>query len=191
MDFGNDKVELFRRWGSGDGYAGTRFVALVCPWIHRTLFRKLGRDVDDVLQETLLALHASAVRFRGNSDRELCCFMRSTALHTVCAELRKRRKFGRLTDSFDDYGHLTEPDAANDSDDDVSRLRVQAWNRLPPETQHLLRLAHFDNFTRAELARMLGIPEGTVSRRLQRARRLARQILVELRSEPRAGGEST
>jgi RNA polymerase sigma-70 factor (ECF subfamily) len=184
MDSENDNVELFRRWGSGDGYAGSRFVAQWSPWIRRTLFRKLGRDVDDVLQETLLALHASTARFRGSSDRELRSFVLSIALHRLCAELRKRRKFESRTDFLDDHRHLPMSDAADDSDDDVShRLRVEAWNRLPPETQHLLRLAHSDNFARRELARILDIPEGTVSRRLQRARRLAKQILAELQRE--------
>jgi RNA polymerase sigma-70 factor, ECF subfamily len=61
-------------------------------------------------------------------------------------------------------------------------LRVsveQALSTLGDGDQRLLRLRYAEDLTQSEVARRLGVPEGTVKVRLHRARRRLRGLLAE------------
>jgi RNA polymerase sigma-70 factor, ECF subfamily len=60
----------------------------------------------------------------------------------------------------------------------TTRVTVeQALARLEDADQRVLRLRYADDLTQAEVARRLGVPEGTVKVRLHRARRRLRTLL--------------
>jgi RNA polymerase sigma-70 factor, ECF subfamily len=95
-----------------------------------------------------------------------------------------RRLLGRETRR----GHLALIDArAGDTDaehDDYARHAtrmsvVQALGSLPQRDQRMLRLRYGEDLTQGEVARRLGLPEGTVKVRLHRARRRLRRLLDE------------
>lgn len=54
---------------------------------------------------------------------------------------------------------------------------MQAVNRLPAEFREVVLLHYYQNFGIAEIATMLDIPEGTVSSRLNRARKKLSETL--------------
>jgi RNA polymerase sigma-70 factor (ECF subfamily) len=61
-------------------------------------------------------------------------------------------------------------------------LRVsveQALGTLPDGDRRLLRLRYAEDLTQSEVARRLGVPEGTVKVRLHRARRRLRGLLAD------------
>ena len=69
-------------------------------------------------------------------------------------------------------------------DDDLvgaaTRVSVeQALGTLADGDQRLLRLRYAEDLTQVEMARRLGVPEGTVKVRLHRARRRLRGLLAE------------
>jgi RNA polymerase sigma-70 factor, ECF subfamily len=69
-----------------------------------------------------------------------------------------------------------------DSDLDGTALRVsveQALDTLGDGDRRLLRLRYAEDLTQSEVARRLGVPEGTVKVRLHRARRRLRGLLAE------------
>jgi RNA polymerase sigma-70 factor (ECF subfamily) len=170
----DDDVELLGRWRLGDQAAANKLVSRYSGPVRSFLRRKLHIDADDVLQETFAILFANTGRFRNvSSARSLCAFILRTALYQALAERRRRNRIEHV-------GPLEESDDAPVSDgNDALRLRFldEAFDRLTPESQHLLRLTYAANCTRAEIAAQLGIPEGTVSTRLHRARRQLRRML--------------
>jgi RNA polymerase sigma-70 factor, ECF subfamily len=62
----------------------------------------------------------------------------------------------------------------------AARLTVeQALLRLAERDRRLLRLRYSEDLTQVEVARLLGVPEGTVKVRLHRARRRLRRLLED------------
>jgi RNA polymerase sigma-70 factor, ECF subfamily len=60
----------------------------------------------------------------------------------------------------------------------TTRVTVeQALRRLADDDRRLLRLRYSEDLTQAEVARRLGVPEGTAKVRLHRARRRLRRLL--------------
>jgi RNA polymerase sigma-70 factor (ECF subfamily) len=55
----------------------------------------------------------------------------------------------------------------------------QALGSLAEADRRVLRLRYADDLTQGEVARRLGVPEGTVKVRLHRARRRLRRLLAE------------
>ena len=81
---------------------------------------------------------------------------------------------------------LADPRALDpDSDDDdltgaATRMSVeQALGTLADRDQRMLRLRYSEDLTQPEVARRLGLPEGTVKVRLHRARRRLRGLLAD------------
>jgi len=75
-------------------------------------------------------------------------------------------------------------DAASREDDELvgtaDRVTVeQALRTLGDGDQRVLRLRYAEDLTQVEVARRLGVPEGTVKVRLHRARRRLRSLLAE------------
>jgi RNA polymerase sigma-70 factor (ECF subfamily) len=76
-----------------------------------------------------------------------------------------------------------EPEAEDDAlTGTTTRVTVeQALARLEDADRRVLRLRYADDLTQAEVARRLGVPEGTVKVRLHRARGRLRTLLEDLR----------
>ncbi len=74
-----------------------------------------------------------------------------------------------------------EPDVEDDElVGATNRVTVaQALGRLGDADQRMLRLRYDEDLTQIEVARRLGVPEGTVKVRLHRARHRLRRLLQE------------
>ena len=83
----------------------------------------------------------------------------------------------------------TEADAVASSVAERDALRT-ALARLPEEDRELLMLVRWDGLSLRDAGEVLGVPEGTVSSRLHRARTKLRTILAELNTE-RGGADVT
>jgi len=60
------------------------------------------------------------------------------------------------------------------------RLLVRALRRLPPHHREVITLLHWNSLSRAEIARLLNIPESTARSRVLRANEVLRDVLAEL-----------
>ena len=77
-------------------------------------------------------------------------------------------------------GMASAPDSQDEYSETAVRVTVeQALGALGEADQRLLRLRYADDLTQGEVARRLGVPEGTVKVRLHRARRRLRGLLAE------------
>ncbi len=153
------------------------------PRLRRLIHRLLGwpagsSEVDDVLQETLLAAWRHRDSFRGHAGV-------STWLHRIAvnktnshtrAQRRRRRFFGWL-------GLVTEPVAAAgplggpcDGDTRLDATHA-AMQRLSHQDREVLVLRYLEQRDVTEVGELLGCSRAAVDARLSRARNRLRELL--------------
>jgi RNA polymerase sigma-70 factor (ECF subfamily) len=94
-----------------------------------------------------------------------------------------RRLIGRQSrrSTYELIGPELEPDCEDRGLTDAAlRLSLeQALGEMADADRSLLRMRYAEDLTQSEVARRLGVPEGTVKVRLHRARRRLRGLLAE------------
>ena len=146
-------------------------------------------EAEDVAQEAFLSLHRHGHRFRREARF-------STFVYRVAANaaLNRRRTLGRNRNRVNELKVSQQagfdlPPAPRDPEDAAvgseARDRVQqALLELPDDLRVAVLLYDIEGQSYQEVARALGIPEGTVKSRIHRARSALR---VHLRSYVEAG----
>ena len=118
----------------------------------------------DVVQETWFAI------IRGLSKLQDAAVFPQWAfriLNNKCADwLRKQHLQSRLNNELAKQAEI-EPDRKQNSSEDAESLRA-AIAKLPPDSRALLTLRYHEEFDIVQIAKILGIAEGTVKSRLHR-----------------------
>jgi RNA polymerase sigma factor (sigma-70 family) len=163
--------ELFSAIAAGDlgplGVLFDRYHEDVRQFLMRSAQR--SADVDDLVQETFL----TAARAAGSYDgRELA----KPFLIGVAAQLlrRRRRTFARLRAMLDSFGgapkaHVSTPEESASTSEEGCGLHA-ALERLSDDRRIVLVMVEWNGMSGVEVARALGVPVGTVWRRLHEAR---------------------
>jgi RNA polymerase sigma-70 factor (ECF subfamily) len=136
-----------------------------------------GHDIDEVVQEALVR----AWRRRGtcHGDDRLP-WMRQIARNEALRllERRRRRSEFELLDDETLLAGVADDDATRAQEGMLLRMDVeQVVGCLSVADRQLLALRYERDLTQPEVARMLGIPEGTVKIRLHRLRGRLRKAL--------------
>jgi RNA polymerase sigma factor (sigma-70 family) len=151
---------------------------------HRDVYRFVARlargaDVDDLVQTTFLAAHRSAPRFRGDSAVKTWLF--GIAANLVRDHFRgEQRKRGAL----DALGAMpTRPPTS--PGDVLTREQQRRWlaaaiDTLTPALREAYVLCVVEEVPGKEAARVLGIREASLWRRLSDARDALRAAIEEL-----------
>ena len=135
---------------------------------------------EDLVQEVFTALPSAITRFRGEAS--LRTFLVSMAVNHaknhVRAGARRRAALARLAREPEPGG---SPERGNPERDAVrselaDRL-VLALDELPLEQRVVVVLAEVEERTSAEIAVIVGAPEGTVRTRLFHAKRKLRELM--------------
>ncbi len=189
--------ELVERWKAGDAAAFETLVKLHEKRVFRLLMRMMGNreEAEDVTQETFLSLHRHGHRFR--SEARFSTFLYRVAVN---AALNRRRTLGRartrikkLTQrqSAGDDLPVTprDPEDAADGGEVTQAVRA-ALDALSPSLRMPVVLYDIEGLAYGEIARILGVAEGTVKSRIHRARQALRGELQDLVGE-RIGGPQT
>ena len=136
-------------------------------------------DAADAVQEALIAALRRANTFRGEASvRTWLC--RITV--NVCID-RIRRERLRRTESWDDREPAPGGDPAGRV---VTRIAVdEALAQLSIEQRVAVVLVDVQGWSVAEVARLVGVPPGTVKSRCARARSRLAELLGHLREEHR------
>lgn len=129
-----------------------------------------GAAAEDVVQESFLSIWRSRARYdtaRGGVRAWTLAVVRNRAVDA----LRRGSLPSRRLDSDDDEvlaeqpaGERTEVEALRR---ETARELRGALAELPEEQSRVIELAFFGGFTHSEIARMLGMPVGTVKGRLR------------------------
>ena len=116
-------------------------------------------DTRELCQEAFLRVHQCLHQYRGESA--LKSWIGQVAYSVAKRHLEKRRIA------------IVEPIA----DEEVRTLLHAAISRLPPLQRTVLTLYHLEEMPLGEIARVTGLPEGTLKSHLFRSRKRLREIL--------------
>ncbi|MGK5441180.1 RNA polymerase sigma factor SigM [Micromonospora sp. URMC 105] len=143
--------------------------------------RTLGdrEEAADALQDALLSAHRAAARFRG--DSAVTTWLHRIVVNACLDRIRRRQAHPTvpLPDGtrVDEGGSGGVEPAAPAPDHDTALVVRQALATLPVEQRAALVLVDVQGYPVAEVARILGVAEGTVKSRCARGRaRLAVQL---------------
>jgi len=125
---------------------------------------------DDLVQDTLERACAKWRLWTAGSDLRAWLF---TLMHNLYASQRRHAP-PRTTPDTDDAVHaLRAPEAGHDARIDLQRCLLM----LPDDQRAVLLLVALEDLSYAQVAKVLGIPDGTVMSRLSRARSRLRELM--------------
>jgi len=172
-----DDDGLVARVAAGDDTALRELFSRHAPWLAARLRAVLpAAEVEDVLQETFLAVWRGARRYRpcGASGGWLWGIARRQAALLL-------RRSGPAAAGLPGEMMAGGPEAGDPAEVALSRADLAAAVAAlgPPSTpeREVWRLLYEEDRPVAEVAVMLGVPPGTVKSRAHRARRLLRAAL--------------
>jgi len=184
---------LLERWRAGEAAAFDALVRRHEGRVYRILLRLLGSpdEAEDASQETFLNLHRYAGRFR--AEARFSTFVYRVAVNAALNRRRSlRRRRARLEALVEEQaGGHARPAAPRGPEEaalgrEVQRRVQRAIVELSPRLRAPLVLYDIEGLPYAEVARVLGLPEGTVKSRIHRARCALRGQLRDLVSSREA-----
>lgn len=146
------------------------------------------QDADDVVQETFAKAYRSLRRFHGRSSFYTWLYAIASNISLNLLRRRKRRQSGSL-DQLDEDGFTNDPafvdsSLAADTPRQVRMREIQeklneALQKLSDDHRAVVVMHDIEEIPHSEIARILGISEGTVRSRLFYARRLLQGMLAD------------
>ena len=140
-------------------------------------FTKSDSEAQDMTQEVFLRVFRNCKSFRPESCGSFVIWMGRMTRNLLIDNYRRKR-YDRVTDRFTREPHCSEsrPDRLLAAREVRHRLHA-AIGELPPGLRNVIVKREIEGLEYREISRSLGIPEGTVKSRLNRARtELARLI---------------
>lgn len=140
--------------------------------VYRLAYARTGsrEDAEDVTQETFLRLVRAAPEFR---DEDHC---RAWLLRVAanCAGDLTRSPWRRRRRPLEEAASLGAPPPEPPEDGALAAVLA-----LPERYRTVVHLYYYEDCSAAEIARLLGMREGTVHTRLSRARAMLREAMEE------------
>ncbi|MBW2493465.1 MAG: sigma-70 family RNA polymerase sigma factor, partial [Deltaproteobacteria bacterium] len=146
----------------------------------------------DVLQEAFLKAYRSLDRFEGRSSFYTWFYR---VVMNLCIDAKRRQPAGRTVewdeararetpvgtglDAVDPARQQAEGPAGDLERAELRETLQRAIEKLPDDARQTLVLREVDGLKYSEIAKLLGIPKGTVMSRLHHARRRLRALLSE------------
>jgi RNA polymerase sigma-70 factor (ECF subfamily) len=181
---GSSEAALVARAQQGDRAA---FEALVAPRLDRLLrladsIMSNDADASDAVQDSCLRAWRELPRLR-DADRFEAWLWKIT-INACRSALRTRRRVMVREVAVETMPGFDPPQPGRGLGDDLSAIDVvqRAFHRLDADKRTILALHHVEERSIAQIAALLGIPEGTAKWRLFAARQaLERALEVERR----------
>jgi RNA polymerase sigma-70 factor (ECF subfamily) len=125
---------------------------------------------EEVTQEAFISVWRSGARFdaaRGSVRSWLLSVVRNRAIDFLRSRAAKAPKL-----DFDDESALEQRPAVEMTEEEALRRETSAelrgaLGKLPGEQSKVIELAYFGGFSHSEIARILGLPMGTVKGRMR------------------------
>ena len=124
-------------------------------------------DAEDAAQESLLRYHISEKQFE--SEQHIRAWLLRVAIN--CAKNVSRSFFRRNTVPLEDYMDSLEFDSGE------SREIFREVMNLPETYRLVIHLYYYEDYSVAEIGRILGLTESNVKVRLSRGRQLLKKAL--------------
>jgi RNA polymerase sigma-70 factor, ECF subfamily len=148
-----------------------RVYALMCRMVRL-------QDAADVTQQVYLQVFRKIGQFAGRSKFET--WLHRLAVNEALQHVRKGKRWKFQPLSQDPVSQ----DNSEQQRDENKELLEQALSRVEPELRSIFVLREMEELPYRDIAEVIGIPEGTVGSRLNRARRELQEHLTDLGWEP-------
>jgi RNA polymerase sigma-70 factor (ECF subfamily) len=172
-------LELAQRCRRGDSAAFEELYRAHAGRLYNLVYRMAGSqaEAEDLLQDVFLQAHRKLGSFRGDSS--LGTWLYRLAVNQCLDFLRGRQaRMSRTTDSLDDEGAAEPAGAMPAVPTAISRLDLdRAIARLPDGCRAAFILHDVEGFEHNEVARLLGVSEGTSKSQVHKARLKLRAML--------------
>ncbi len=181
IDMAADEPTWRRRWMAqakpSESSTFEQIVLLHTPLVLRTAQRLLLNEADaqDAAQEVFLKLHRSFGRF--NQERDLLPWLYRITVN-VCYDLRRKRKPDLAMES------ISEPIARGFSPEEEMNVAEQwelmaaALETLSDREREAIVLRDLEGLSTAEVAKTLGITEGTVRSQISTGRAKLKEYVM-------------
>lgn len=177
-----EDLELLDRWRQGNSEAGNELFKRHLESLYRFFANKVGNDVEELIQNTLLGCVKGRDQFRGEASFRTYLFC--IARNELYAYFRRRKRDDGLDFSVSSLVDLGPSATSLIAKNQRQRLLLDALTRIPLEQQLVVELFYWEHMTTAELAAFLEVPHGTAKSRLRLARESLRRAMVELAGDP-------
>ena len=185
----DDDPSLLQRWRAGDSAAGELLFVRHFPGLYRFFAGKVTRDIDDLIQKTMLACVEGRDRFRGDGQASFRSYLYGIARHMLYGHYRQHAhdRIDVLETSLEDLA--PSPSQVMDGAA-AEHMLAAALRRIPVDAQVLLELHYWEGMTHQELADSMEISLGVVKGRLARAKQQLRAQITQLQAlGPASQGE--
>jgi RNA polymerase sigma factor (sigma-70 family) len=176
-------AELLVAWQAGDREAGGALIDRYFDAVRRFFENKAPDDIEDLIQQTFLALVGRRDNIRDGASFRGYLF--AAARSKLYDHIGKRLGGGGPPDfevsSICDAG--VSPSGVMAARED-ERLLLQALRTLPVDLQVALELYYFERVRGRDLEIALDVPAGTVRSRLRRGLEQLRKRIDELAASP-------
>jgi RNA polymerase sigma-70 factor, ECF subfamily len=175
-----EEAILISRARDGDQEAFRQLVERYQGAVYNLAYRMLGDpgDAEDAAQEIFVRIYRQLGRY--DPARKFSTWTLAIATNYCIDQLRRRRMqlvpleniipWARARDAGPEGEAITQ-----EQRDEVQRLITQ----LPEKYRAPLVLRYFDELSCAEIAEVLGMPEGTVKTQIHRARKALGKLMAE------------
>jgi RNA polymerase sigma-70 factor, ECF subfamily len=177
--FNAELAEWIRGAALGNQESQKKIYQRIAAQIVRIVRRIVGQDhVDDVVQDFFVTLFAKISQFRFESSFET--WVHRMAVNQSLQHLRKAsREQERIRRYAGDGAMQSTPKDQSSSRENAEVLEI-AMNHLSGDQRALLHMKEVEGFGYHQIAEVLGVPEGTVGSRLNKARSELRSALTHL-----------
>ena len=143
--------------------------------VYALMVRMVGRqEADDLTQQVFLQMFRKLAQFNGQSKLETWLYRLAT--NEALQHLRRKQRHATAPLVSDPVAEATDRVALTEE----MCLLERAMSRIDPELRAILLLKEQQKLSYREIAESIGIPEGTVGSRLNRARKELREELTKL-----------
>ncbi|WP_255215871.1 RNA polymerase sigma factor [Pseudenhygromyxa sp. WMMC2535] len=174
-------LELFEAWRQGDQRAGRELFARHFDAIYRFFRSKIDDEsAEELTQQTFMGCVKGRERYRG--DASFRTYLYTIARNRLYTHIRDRNRrdavieVGQQSVADLDLGSPTQQIAVKRE----HQLLLRAMRRLSLDMQIALELHYWEGLSVREIAEVIETPEGTIKRRLQRARARLDELITEL-----------
>ena len=171
-------AEWIRKAANGSRDFQRRIYELLAPRIYRVIRKTVGAsEADDVMHDFVIQLFSKLGQFRFESSLET--WAHRMAVNQSLQYLRKSsREVQRIRNSAMATEMVNDPIKQLKADD--AEVLQRAMEQISGEQRVLLHMKEVEGLGYEAIAKVLGIPEGTVGSRLNKARKELRTSLIRL-----------
>ena len=158
LDDDHELAALLRAAIAGDEAAYARFLGMVAKLVRVFVRRKLGAagvENEDIVQETLLAIHSKRHTWR--QDAPVTPWVRAIARYKVIDSFRRRGR--RIEVDIDDFAETL---AADEQETASAHEIERALEELSPGQRQVVRSISVEGHSISETATALGMKETAV-----------------------------